>query len=130
MQQTSMQQKRWSATLILAVAALGSADAARAQDNYGAIAYSPSSRAHGYSYDFPSREAAEARALNECHKHASDCQVPLWFRNACGALAVGNGGGWGTGWGTNQQLAERYALDTCHGYTSNCSVIRWVCTTR
>lgn len=104
--------------------------AAYARDNYGAIAYSPSTGAHGYSYDYASRAVAERKALAECRKHARDCQVPLWFRNACGALAVGNGGGWGTGWGSNRALAERYALQSCSQYTKGCSVIRWVCTTR
>ena len=116
--------------LAVLVALLASAGAAQARDYYGAIAYSPSTGAYGYSYDHPSRADAEARALAECGNRASDCQLPLWFRNACGALASGGNGGWGTGWGTSRGLAEGYALSTCRQHTSGCSVIAWVCTTR
>jgi Domain of unknown function (DUF4189) len=109
---------------------LVSAAGAAARDNYGAIAYSPSTQAYGYSYDHGSRGRAETAALAECSKRAGDCQVPLWFRNACGALAVGNEGGWGTGWGAPRQIAERNARQVCREHTNNCAVLRWVCTTR
>jgi hypothetical protein len=102
---------------------------ATAQNNYGAIAYSPSTGAHGWSTDYPSRGEAETVALQNCGKHAGDCTVPIWFRNACGALAVGSGG-YGSGWGTSRQLAENYARQTCRKFTGNCQIRRWVCTTR
>jgi Domain of unknown function (DUF4189) len=122
---------RWtlSAAAVL-VALLASAGAAEARDYYGAIAYSPSTGAYGYSYDHVSRANAETAALAACSEHAGDCQVPVWFRNACAALAVGNGGSWGTGWGSSRRLAERFARRTCGEHASNCAVIRWVCTTR
>ena len=121
------QVARGAAVLLVLLAFTGSA---HARDHYGAIAYSPSTGATGYSYDHYTRADAEAGALNECGKRASDCQLPLWFRNACGALAVGSGGSWGTGWGTSRGLAERHALATCRKLTSGCSVASWVCTTR
>ena len=65
---------------------LGAATAAAAGDNFGAIAFSSSSGATGYSYDYDSRDGAEERALQEC---GPGCKVVLWFKNACGALAVG-----------------------------------------
>src|SRR5262245_53251859 len=102
---------------------------AQARDYYGAIAYSPSTRAYGYSYDHYTRADAENRALAECRARAPDCQLPLWFRNACGALAIGPNG-WGTGWGTDRRLAESYAIQTCRNHSGNCQVVRWVCTTR
>ena len=118
----------FAACLVMLVAAcLGSGQAAA--DNYGAIAYSPSTRALGWSYDYRSRSAAESVALGNCRKHAGDCIVPLWFRNACGALATGSNG-YGTGWGTSRGLAESYALQSCRRHTGGCSVRRWVCTTR
>jgi serine/threonine-protein kinase len=104
-------------------------DGAAAQDNYGAIAYSPSTGAHGWAYDYGSRAAAEQVALSNCGQHADDCVVPIWFRNACGALAVG-ADGYGSGWGSNRNLAERYALQSCRKYTSGCWIKRWACTTR
>src|SRR5262245_65613021 len=88
------------------------ADAGAAEDTsgsgeeyYGAIAYSPTNRAHGWSYDYPSRKDAERRALAQCRRHAEDCVVPVWFRNACGALAVGSDG-YGSGWGPSRKSAE------------------------
>jgi serine/threonine-protein kinase len=110
------------------LAAAGSGSAA-AQSNYGAIAYSPSTGAHGWSYDYASRAAAENVALANCRRHAGDCVVPIWFRNACGALAVGTNG-YGSGWGSKRRLAESFALRTCRKHTRGCRIRRWACTTR
>ena len=98
-------------------------------NRYGAIAYSAATGAHGWSYDYASREEAERVALATCAQYAADCSVPLWFQNACGALAVGPAG-FGTGWAINQTLAETYAMGVCGQYSTNCAVRRWVCTTR
>ena len=95
-------------------------------DYYGAIAYSTGNGAVGYSYDYGSRYAAEARALNEC---GGGCFIATWFRNACGALAVGQNG-WGADWGNSRAEAESKALNACYRYTGGCYVKRWVCTTR
>lgn len=111
-------------------ACLFSAAPAAARDYYGAIAYSPSTGAYGTAYDYPSQGAAEQAAMGECSRHAGDCQSPLWFRNACGALFVGNGGGWGTGWGTSLRLANSYAERTCAKNTGGCTSRAWACTTR
>ncbi len=113
---------------------LGQAEAqttgqAAAQDFYGAIAYSPSTGAHGWSFDYRSRNEAENVAKSNCGKHATDCIVPIWFRNACGALAVGSNG-YGSGWGTSQKIAEGYALQVCGKHTTGCTIKRWACTTR
>lgn len=98
-----------------------------AQEYFGAIAYSPSSRAHGWSYDYASRNDAERRALTQCGRHAEDCIVPVWFRNACGALAVGPDG-YGSGWGSSRKSAEGQAVQSCRRYSGGCAVVRWVCT--
>ena len=100
-----------------------------AANRFGAIAYSASTGAQGWAYDYPSREAAEAAALANCGQHAADCGVPIWFQNACGALAVGPSG-WGSGWGVTQALAETYALQVCAQNSTACNVQRWVCTSR
>ena len=105
-----------------------------AREHYGAIAYSPSTRAHGWSYDYGSRGEAERRARDQCNRHlddrqAEDCVVPVWFRNACGALAVGDDG-YGSGWGVSRKAAETFAIQSCGRYSGGCSIIRWVCTTK
>jgi Domain of unknown function (DUF4189) len=117
-----------AAGVVAAAASLAASEAA-AQNNFGAIAYSPGTGAHGWANNHSSREAAEAAALQNCRQHAGDCTVPIWFRNACGALAVGTAG-YGSGWGTSRQLAENYALQVCRKFTGNCGIRRWVCTAR
>jgi hypothetical protein len=98
-------------------------------NKFGAIAYSPATGVHALTTDHGSQEEAERAALASCAQRAKDCKVPLWFRNACGALAVGPNG-YGTGWGVDQGLAESYALKSCAQYSKNCTIRRWACTTR
>jgi serine/threonine-protein kinase len=100
-----------------------------AREFYGAIAYSPTTRAHGWAYDYASRGDAKRHALVQCNRHADDCIVPVWFRNACGALAVG-ADGYGSGWGATRKLAETYAIQSCGRYSGSCAIVRWVCTTK
>jgi hypothetical protein len=107
----------------------GAAQEPAGEEYFGAIAYSPSNRAHGWSYDYPSRQDAEHRALAQCRRHAEDCIVPVWFRNACGALAVG-ADGYGSGRGSSRKSAEGWAIQSCRRYSGGCAVIRWVCTSR
>jgi len=64
-----------------------------AYDNYGAIAYSESNGAWGSGYNFSSRAAAEMSAMSRCGR--GDCEIKVWFVNACGALAVGQDGALG-----------------------------------
>jgi len=110
-----------------ALFALGGGATIAAADNFGAIAYSQTDGASGYSNQYPTREGAEERALEEC---GEGCQVVLWFENACGALAAGEGYGYGVGWTTSRSGAEELAMDNCRERTSDCKVVRWVCTER
>jgi hypothetical protein len=121
-------RERVFAGALLAMALMLSPASANAEW-FGAIAYSPSTGAQGYSYDYPDRWSAENRALQECNARSGGCRVAVWFRNACGALAVGNSG-WGSGWGNNQRRAEAEALGVCRRHSRGCSVVRWVCTSR
>lgn len=102
--------------------------AASAQ-NYGAIAYSPSTGAWGRSWDYRTRRTAERRAMRHCRRRARDCRV-LWFRNACGAVAVGRNGGWGSAWGRTKNAAFRNARAQCRRYDGGCRVRVWQCTSR
>jgi hypothetical protein len=114
-----------AAGMLLVFAGSGEA----AAENYGAIAYSPSTKTYGWSYDYPSRGAAESEALSKCRMKAKDCIVPLWFRNSCGALAIGSGG-WGTAQAPERSGAEHQAMAMCRRHSQDCAVKRWVCTTR
>jgi uncharacterized protein DUF4189 len=114
--------------ILLILAFLGSA--ADARDYYGAIAYSKTTRLLGYVFDLDSQDDAESAALISCSDLASDCEPILWFRNACGALAVSSEGAWGSDWGDDEEAAEKKALARCGEYAKDCAIARWVCTTR
>ncbi len=104
---------------------------AKAQDMFGAISYSPSDGADGYSYNYASRGDAEDRALSECRGYGgTQCQILVWFRNACGAMATSSSGAYGSGWGTTTGLAESAALNSCEQSGANCVIERSVCTDR
>ncbi len=117
--------------LVIAFAATASiAVPAQAANNHGAIAFSQRTGAHGYSFDFPTKRAAQNRALQECAKYGGGCKIATWFMNNCGALAVGNGNGWGADWAPTRRQAENLALQRCNSVAGNCWIRRWVCTTR
>ena len=98
---------------------------------FGAIAYSPSTRAQGFSHEFGNRASAEGAALNACRQKsgASDCRSVIWFSNNCGALATDPDGTYGGGYSGNKIGAESRALSYCRGAGGrNCAVRRSFCT--
>ncbi len=113
--------------LIVIGMGLLAASAGVALADYGAIAFSPGTGAHGYSYGAGSRGQAERVAMSNCRGYASDCRVLVYFQNACAALAVGSGNGYGFAWAGSRGQAENRAMRECRNRTSSCRVIRWVC---
>lgn len=111
-----------TATLLAALFCAGNTMAA---DSFGAIAYSPATGALGWSHDYNSRRGAESTAYNNCN--ANDCRIAIWFKNGCGAVAVGNGGGWGADWGADIDPAKYLAVEACQKHTNGCRVVRWQC---
>ena len=98
------------------------------KETFAAIAFSKDTGANGYAYQYDNRSGAEARALKECRAFASDCSIATWFGNACGALAVGDGNGWGSSWADNVIKAERDALASCRSYgNKNCDIKVSIC---
>ncbi|WP_205874154.1 DUF4189 domain-containing protein [Mycobacterium camsae] len=83
------------------------APTARADGQYGAIAYSPSGQLFGRTKDAPSRAAAESAAMSACGK--SDCKVLVSF-SECGAVAENNAGDHAGGYGSTLLAAERDAM--------------------
>jgi len=67
--------------------------------SYAAIAYSPSTKAFGYGYDYNSRSSAEQAALRNC-PHA-DARVVTWVSGGFCALVESDDGSWGAAadWG-------------------------------
>ncbi|MDY7019846.1 MAG: DUF4189 domain-containing protein [Cyanobacteriota bacterium] len=107
-------------------AILGGVASAELPDSYGAIAATPDGEVWGYAYDYPSREQAEKRALEECGQ--SNCQVQVWFKNACGAVAKDAEKKIGWAWADTREQAEAKAVAACG--TGTCRVETWACTTR
>lgn len=109
---------------VVTLAALGlSFPAAATAANFGAIAYSQNTGSYGWGTDFQTQRAAEQGAMARCRERANDCRITVWFRDACGALAVGGDGGWGSDWGANLRAAENKATHACTGYSYNCRVV-------
>lgn len=100
------------------------------QQSWGAIAYSPSTGATGWSYDAVNEVDAELRALGFCDENADDCESVITFREACGAVARGANGGWGADWGIDGEIAQELALAQCAQHDDGCRVIRWQCSYR
>lgn len=113
----------------ISAATLSAPVGAMARDLYGAIAYSQSTRYHAWATDFNSQNEAENAAMNECYNNASDCKVALWFMNACGALAVGSDGGWGSNWGNNYKQSQNKAIAQCQTVSGGCQVVVTKCIT-
>lgn len=113
------------AGLTIATTQMLSATAASAEDMYGAIATSDETGAWGYGYNYETRAEAEAAALEQCNQ--DDCQVEVWFANACGAVAKdGKTVAWG--WAKTRAQAESKAISACG--TESCQIEVWACTNR
>jgi hypothetical protein len=80
---------------------------------YGAIAYGRTSKAWGYSHHWASQAKAESVAKQNCAQHSSDCEVMVWSKNQCGAVASadGNNAYWGLGDGVGAARGD--ALGKC-----------------
>jgi hypothetical protein len=99
---------------------------------WGAVAISRSSTAYGYSYDYPSQEAANAAALEHCNsslKGKHDCQVRSTFARDCIALATSGDGSWGLSATYGDLVADdKDALSRCQGAGGKtCSTVLAYC---
>lgn len=94
--------------------------------NFGAIAFSPTTEIFGYSRDFQSQGSAEDRAITECRKAGGDddCEIVVWFKNTCGALASDGEGAYGAEWGETAHQAQAQALAYCGEQTDNACKVR------
>src|SRR5579871_6092055 len=94
------------------------ANAAKA-DNYGAIAYSPSTGNYGYSYRWPTREKAESVARSYCKE--TDTEILTWFKGDWwGCLVMDlDGEAYGWGWGPTLAVARAKAKEGIQKYSAN-----------
>jgi hypothetical protein len=107
---------------------------ARAQTpSWGAVA--SQSRWYGVSFNSPTREAAERMARAQCDRaagRAGVCEVRTTFDRACGALATGNYGEWGTASAATALAAGKAAVAQCDSHlpTEPCKILVSVCSPR
>ena len=102
------------------------ASSAGAGPLHGSIAFSQDddgAYAWGIAWSFDSSAGAEAEALGQCREYGGTrCAEAGWFQEACGALAIGDGNGYGTGWGATTGEAERDALAQCRVSNDDCRI--------
>lgn len=83
---------------------------------------------YGYSYNYPTAEKADARALQEC---GSNCYIVKNFNGGCAAYAADQApGGAAWGWGTapSKEQAQELALNYCRQYGGTQCIVRvWSC---
>lgn len=102
---------------------------AHAQDAHGAIAFGETAYGEfvtiGFSWNRGTRGEAKEAALSECRAGGgTNCVELAWFRNGCGALAVGQYGVAQGKSAISQERAEARALQGCkNAGGSGCSVV-------
>jgi hypothetical protein len=92
----------------------------------GAIAFSQTTGASGWSKNYDTKNQASNAALSYCN--ADDCKVVYNFTNSCAALAAGPDGGYGVDWDVKKGRAERKALRACANYSGGgCQIVVSAC---
>lgn len=100
---------------------------AQAANYYGSIAFSPATGATGFATKRSTWAKAQGWAMYYCRGEANDCRIAVNFVNACGAVARGENGGWGSDWNTTAISAQNDAIDKCSVNDSGCHVVKWAC---
>ena len=104
----------------------GLATADQAGPLHGSIAFSQEGEgayAWGIAWSFDSAAGAQSEALAQCREYGgTQCAEAGWFREACGALAIGSVNGYGAGWGVTIAEAERDALARCRAVNDDCRI--------
>ena len=91
---------------------------------HGSIAFSQDDGggyAWGIAWSFDSSAGAQVEALGQCREYGGTRYAEVgWFQDACGALAIGGGNGYG--WGATTAAAERDALAQCRASNNDCRI--------
>ena len=124
---TMLKQHVLAVSLAIAASAAAPGFAlAQSDDRWGSIVFSQEpdgGYAWGIAWSFADRRSAANAAMGECRgEGGSACSEAGWFRNTCGALAIGDENGFGTGAGGTEAEAERSALAECRKVNANCRV--------
>ncbi|MEV6277597.1 DUF4189 domain-containing protein [Nocardia sp. NPDC051832] len=113
-----------SAAVTAAVLTVVAGPANAKSDEWGAIAYSPSTGETGWGRNYSTKQRAERAAIETCKK--SDCKVALNFVNKCGAVAQARDGSWSIGRGSTKSAANAKAKAAATG--RNPQIKESVCT--
>jgi len=84
-----------------------------AAQSWGALAFSENGTAYSYSRNYNTKEEAEAGALAECAKYASDCKIYEAFQDRCTSLAGSPNGVYGWAWGGDLAARQARAIQEC-----------------
>ena len=108
------------------------AGAGKSGDLWGSISFSQDAGG-GYTWamvwNSSGHERARQLALEMCRgRGGENCQDVGWFKNQCGALAVGDGNGFAGGGGRTTAEAESAALSKCRTVDNNCRIVVSRCT--
>ena len=98
------------------------------ETTFGAIAYSQDSGAYASTWGHATRKRAEEAALASCTEVGPGCEVVMWARDACAAIATAPGYGYGTEWDDERGMSEIKALEACLEYNDTCSILTSMCT--
>ena len=110
--------------LLCALALTAGTAPAVADSLFGAIAFSSATGKIGFGKNFAAKKEASTEAVSQCG--AGDCATVVVFP-ACGAVAVGDGYGYGFSADKSIAKSEETALSNCNGYTANCLITMSVC---
>ncbi len=97
--------------------------------SYGAISYSLSTGAVGWSWGNATQQGAFDRANGYCAQ--SDCRPVVWVQGGCASVATSSDRsrlGWG--YDGSRHSAQSRALRACQagaGAPADCAVLAWVC---
>lgn len=93
-----------------------------AEDLFGAVAYSQSTRHAGWVWGHETREQAEAAALKKCDRR--DAAVVVWAKNSWISFSHGDGTSHGWGWDPNSEdAAKQTALTNCSNRAKGCHTV-------
>ena len=85
--------------IVVAGMIVGAPGPLQAEDLHGSIAFSQDddgAYAWGIAWSFDSSAGAQSEALGQCREYGGTrCAEAGWFQEACGALAIGDGNGYG-----------------------------------
>ena len=112
---------------VLMMVAMGVPQGVTAPKTYGALAYSPSRGADGFSYNYRTPSAARSKALQQCAARARGCKIVANFSRGCAALAIGRNAAWGVATSRNRRTARANAVRACRKHGSGCRIQRSIC---